>query len=104
MPEKVQTAVIVGCGVIGISWGVLFLSKGIKVIISDPAEGAEANFQKYIVYAKSFFDGQGDFKSLSKNYEFVKDVTPRLSEADFVQEVKPPDSDTIDEASLTRMP
>lgn len=88
MPEKVQTAVIVGCGVIGMSWGVLFLSKGIKVIITDPAEGAEANFQQYIQYAKSFIEGHGDFESLSRNYEFVSDVTSRLPEADFVQEVQ----------------
>jgi len=109
MPGKVRTAVIVGCGVIGMSWGVLFLSRGIKVIISDTAEGAESNFQQYILYAKAFFEGHGDFESLSRNYEFVSDVTSRLPEADFVQEVTPPDSDStepsavIKEASLTRI-
>jgi 3-hydroxyacyl-CoA dehydrogenase len=90
MPENIQTVFVVGCGVIGMSWGVLFLSKGIKVIISDPVESAEANFKRYILSAKSFFDGRGDFESLSKNYEFVSDVTPRLCEADFVQEVTLP--------------
>jgi hypothetical protein len=87
MPESVRTAVVVGCGVIGMGWGVLFLSKGLKVIISDPVEGAEDNFKRYIQNAEFLFETRGDFERLSTNYEFVSDVIPRLAEADFVQEV-----------------
>lgn len=90
MSTQVKTAIVVGCGVIGMGWGVLLLSKGIKVIISDPMEGAEANFRQYVEGAKFLFEKPGDFERLSSNYEFVNDVVPRLAEADFVQEVKPP--------------
>lgn len=89
MPDQVRTAVIVGCGVIGMGWGVLFLSRGLKVIIADPVDGVEQRFKQYIQDAKFLFDGQGDFERLSTNYEFVSDVCSRLGEADFVQEVCP---------------
>jgi len=88
MAKQVRTAVIVGCGVIGMGWGVLFLSRGIKVILSDPVEGAEAKFKQYILDAKFLFEGRGDYELLSTNYEFVADVVSRLNEADFVQEVR----------------
>ncbi|KAG9570498.1 hypothetical protein KCU71_g646, partial [Aureobasidium melanogenum] len=39
--SEVRTVVVVGCGVIGMGWATLFLAHGLKVIITDPAEGPE---------------------------------------------------------------
>lgn len=87
MSNEIRTVAVVGCGVIGMGWAALFLSRGFKVIISDPAEGAEEGLQRYLELAKPFLEEHGDFKQLVANYEFVRDIAPRLAEADFVQEV-----------------
>jgi len=86
MSQDIRTVVVVGCGVIGMSWTVLFLSRGLKVIITDPAEDAQARFEQYLSDAwPSILAGCS--KECADNYEFVQDVVPRLAEADFVQEV-----------------
>lgn len=87
MPQEIRTVAIVGCGVIGMGWAVLFLSRGLKVIISDPAEGARDALKQYLDQAKPFFEGCGNFEQLATNYEFVCDIVPRLAEVDYVQEV-----------------
>jgi 3-hydroxyacyl-CoA dehydrogenase len=87
MPQEIRTVAIVGCGVIGMGWAVLFLSRGLKVIISDPAEGAKDAFKRYLDQARPFFESRGNFEQLATNYEFVHDIVPRLAEVDFVQEV-----------------
>ncbi|GKZ38607.1 hypothetical protein AbraIFM66950_010916 [Aspergillus brasiliensis] len=89
MSQEIRTVAIVGCGVIGMGWATLFLSKGLKVIVSDPAEGAKDALERYLNQARPFFEAYGDFEQLATNYEFVSDLVPRLSEADFVQENGP---------------
>ncbi|KAH8651264.1 3-hydroxyacyl-CoA dehyrogenase [Xylariales sp. PMI_506] len=89
MPQEISTVAIVGCGVIGMGWAVLFLSRGLKVIISDPAEGAEDALKRYLEQARPFFERLGIFEELATNYEFVRDIVPKLPEADFVQENGP---------------
>lgn len=83
-----RTVAIVGCGMIGMGWATLFLSRGLKVIVSDPAEGAKDALERYLDQARPFFEGRGNFEQLATNYEFVRDIVPRLAEADFVQEVQ----------------
>ena len=87
MPHEIRTVAIVGCGVIGMGWATLFLSQGLKVIVSDPAKGAKEALERYLDQARPFFEGHGDFEQLASNYEFVSDIATRLVEADFVQEV-----------------
>ena len=87
MAQEIRTVAIVGCGVIGMGWAVLFLSMGLKVIISDPAEGAEDALKGYFEQSRSYMEGYGDYDKLISNYEFVHDIVPRLGEADFIQEV-----------------
>lgn len=43
MSQQVRTVAVVGCGVIGMSWATLFLARGLKIIVSDPLEGAEGS-------------------------------------------------------------
>lgn len=90
MTQDIRTVAIVGCGVIGMGWATLFLSRGLKVIISDPAENAENILKEYFEQSKSYLEGFGDYDELVFNYEFVNDITPRLAEADFIQEVSIP--------------
>ncbi|WXC54126.1 hypothetical protein SNK03_000131 [Fusarium graminearum] len=89
MANEVRTVAIVGCGVIGMGWAVLFMSCSLKVIISDPADGAHESLKRYLEQARSFFEERGNFDKLSSNYEFVVDILPRLPEVDFVQENGP---------------
>ena len=88
MPQHIRTVAVLGCGVIGSSWATLFLAKGLKVIISDPVEGAEEAFKRYLRDAwPALQAGRALEDSLAENYEFVDDVIPRLPDIDFVQEV-----------------
>lgn len=88
MSHQIRTVAVIGCGVIGSSWASLFLSRGLKVIISDPAEGAEQQFKQYLQYAWPSLHADGLFENASsEGYEFVDDIVPRLPEVDFIQEV-----------------
>lgn len=89
MANGINTVGVLGTGVIGASWAILFLSKGLKVILSDPAEGAKERFTKFIGDAWPALEKIGIKSGASKeNFEFVDDIFPRLSEVDFVQEVR----------------
>jgi 3-hydroxyacyl-CoA dehydrogenase len=92
MTQDICTVAVVGCGVIGMGWTALFLSKGLRVIVSDPADGAEQFLKQYLDHAKPFFEEHGVSEQLTSNYEFVRDIVPRLTEVDFVQEVIVPAS------------
>jgi predicted dinucleotide-binding enzyme len=88
MSQPVRTVAIIGCGVIGMSWATLFLANGLKVIISDPLEGAEVAFRKYVHDAWPVLNAKkGVEETLAEQYEFVVDINPRLAEVDFIQEV-----------------
>jgi 3-hydroxyacyl-CoA dehydrogenase len=88
MQEQIQTVAVIGCGVIGSSWATLFLSRGLNVIIFDPAESAQEIFKQYLKDAWPALQACGVVEdSWAMNYKFVDDVESSLLEADFVQEV-----------------
>lgn len=88
MPQQINTVAVIGCGVIGSSWASLFLSRGLNVIIFDPAEGAEETFKRYLQDAWPALQASGAVEdSWAKNYKFVDDLASSLPEADFIQEV-----------------
>ena len=96
MSQQMNTVAVVGCGVIGMSWASLFLANGLKVIISDPAAGAEDRFKAYLADAWPRIPQNGARKQESaKNYEFVVDIQSelvlKLAEVDFIQENGPED-------------
>ena len=39
--KPIRRIAVVGTGVIGASWAALFLAKGLEVVATDPAPGAE---------------------------------------------------------------
>jgi 3-hydroxyacyl-CoA dehydrogenase len=88
MPQQIRAVAVVGCGVIGMSWASLFLARGLEVIITDPAEGVEDAFRQFLHDAWPALQGDKAVEQvLAENCEFVKDITPRLPEVDFIQEV-----------------
>lgn len=88
MAQSIKKIAVVGTGVIGSSWTTLFLSKGYRVIVSDPAPNAKANLSKFIEseWSRIAKVGLSDGASPT-NYSFVEDITPHLKNVDFVQEV-----------------
>jgi len=88
--NTIKTIGVVGTGVIGASWTALFLAKGYKVIVTDPAPGAEEKLQAYL---------QKEWPTLTKiglvpgaslqNYQFVENIDEYLGEVDYIQEVLP---------------
>lgn len=88
MPQQIRTVAVIGCGVIGASWASLFLSRGLKVIISDPAEGVEEMFKRYLQDAWPALQASGTLGDIpAESYKFVDDMASSLLEVDFVQEV-----------------
>ncbi|MGE4480606.1 3-hydroxyacyl-CoA dehydrogenase NAD-binding domain-containing protein [Acidocella sp.] len=51
MSGEIQKVAVIGTGVIGASWSALFLARGLDVIATDPAPGAEARLRDYIATA-----------------------------------------------------
>jgi 3-hydroxyacyl-CoA dehydrogenase len=88
MAARIRTVGVLGAGVIGASWAALFLSKGLKVILSDPAPGSKESFEAYLETAWTTLKTLGLPPSACKtNYEMVDSVLPFLNQIDFIQEV-----------------
>jgi len=89
MTSKIRTVAVVGTGVIGAGWASLFLATGRKVLLSDPAPGANERFDRFLqdVWPALKHIGLGNEASKT-NYEFLDVINPRLIEADFIQEVR----------------
>lgn len=88
---SVKTVGVVGTGVIGSSWTALFLARGLWVLVSDPAPGAEETLSNYLntVWPTLKQLGLSDGASIS-NYTFVvSSLTEHFHELDFVQENAP---------------
>lgn len=89
MGATVRTVGIVGTGVIGASWTGLFLARGMKVIVADPAPGAEHQLQEHLQAMWPTLEKLGLAPAASiNNVQFVSaSIKDHGSELDFVQEV-----------------
>ena len=64
--KPIRRIAIVGTGVIGASWSALFLAKGLQVVATDPAPGAEARLREFVANAWPALDmGHTRHKSLT---------------------------------------
>lgn len=106
MAATIKTIGVVGTGVIGTSWTALFLSKGYKVIVTDPGPSAEEKLQAYLQKEWPTLTKIGVVPGASlQNYQFVKNIDEYLGEVDYIQEVGPypPYSSKEDNVNMCRM-
>lgn len=95
--NSVKTVGIIGTGVIGASWTALFLSRGLKVIATDPIAGAEDRLKTYIKSAwpaiqelrPSGSPGSPSIDESLQNLSFVDNIYDHLDEIDLIQENTP---------------
>ena len=88
MSVQVRTVAVVGSGVIGASWAYLFLSRGLRVVMSDPASGGEEAFRTFVTKVHAESNGSADdLQRIWHRFQFAEDITPHLQDVDFVQEV-----------------
>ncbi|KAB8217080.1 hypothetical protein BDV33DRAFT_193853 [Aspergillus novoparasiticus] len=86
--KDIKTVAIIGTGVIGASWAALFLARGLKVFVTDPAPNAEKNLDTYLhaQWPTLTQIGLSEGASLT-NYTFVDSLDNHFDEIDFIQEV-----------------
>ena len=93
--KDIKTVAIIGTGVIGASWTALFLARGLKVLVTDPAPNAEKNLETYLNAQWPTLTQIGLSEGASlKNYAFVDSLDNHFEEIDFIQEVPFPFSNT----------
>lgn len=87
--SMIKTVGIVGTGVIGASWTGLFLARGLRVVVSDPASDSEQKLDKYLnkIWPDLKKIGLAQGASLD-NCQFVgASLKDHYSKVDFIQEV-----------------
>jgi 3-hydroxyacyl-CoA dehydrogenase len=90
MTKAINRIAIVGTGVIGASWAALYLAKGLNVVASDPAPGAEGRLREFVARAWPALERLGLSPDASQaNLSFSADLAEALAGADFVQENGP---------------
>jgi 3-hydroxyacyl-CoA dehydrogenase len=90
MTKAINRVAIVGTGVIGASWAALYLAKGLNVVASDPAPGAEGRLREFVARAWPALERLGLSPDASQaNLSFSADLAEALAGADFVQENGP---------------
>ena len=88
--KPIRRVAIVGTGVIGASWSALYLAKGLQVVATDPAPGAENRLRAFVAKAWTALERLGLSPGASQaNLSFTADLAEALTGADFVQENGP---------------
>src|SRR5690242_698095 len=88
--KPIRRVAIVGTGVIGASWSALYLAKGLHVVATDPAPGAEDRLRAFVANAWPALERLGLSPGASPaNLSFTADLAEALKGADFVQENGP---------------
>jgi 3-hydroxyacyl-CoA dehydrogenase len=83
----VQRVAVVGTGVIGASWAALFLARGLDVVATDPAPGAEERLRADVAAHWAVLDPVEG--ASPERLVFTADPAEAVTEADFVQENGP---------------
>jgi 3-hydroxyacyl-CoA dehydrogenase len=90
MTTQITRVAVVGTGVIGASWTALFLPKGLKVVATDVAPGAEGRLKQYVDEAWPALESLGLAPGASRsNLKFVADLSQAVAGAELVQENGP---------------
>jgi carnitine 3-dehydrogenase len=87
---SVQRVAIVGTGTIGAGWATHYLARGLDVVATDPAAGAEKALRGYIDAAWNTATTLGSGPGASPDrLRFTTDPREAVADADFVQENAP---------------
>jgi 3-hydroxyacyl-CoA dehydrogenase len=90
MTTQIKRVAVIGTGVIGASWTALFLAKGLNVVATDVAPGAEGRLRQYVDDAWPALEGLGLASGASRsNLRFVADLAQAVKGAELVQENGP---------------
>jgi len=88
--DAVKTVSCIGCGLIGGGWVIHFLSRGLEVVVWDPAEDARKNLDKLLQQAMPVvFGSELALAECRKRLRFVDTLAEALAEAEYVQESAP---------------
>ena len=88
--KSIRRIAIVGTGVIGASWAALFLARGLEVVATDPAPGAEEKLREFVTKAWPSLERLGlSPRASQSNLSFNRDLAEALKGVDFVQENGP---------------
>src|SRR5712675_2228524 len=88
--KPIQRVAIIGTGVIGASWAALFLAKGLEVVATDVAPGAEAALRRFVDQAWPALTRLGLEPGASRSkLSFVSDLPTAVKGVDLVQENGP---------------
>jgi carnitine 3-dehydrogenase len=86
----VRRVAVIGAGTIGASWAAYFLSRGLEVTASDPAQGAEDFLRRTVETAWPALERLGLSSAASiDRLEFRRDPVEAVQGAEFVQESGP---------------
>jgi 3-hydroxyacyl-CoA dehydrogenase len=86
----VTRVAVVGTGAIGASWAALFLSRGLDVVATDPAPGAEDRLRESVATHWTILAEVGLASDASPDrLTFTPDAGEAVTDADFVQENGP---------------
>jgi carnitine 3-dehydrogenase len=103
MSEPINTVAVVGTGVIGASWAAHFLAHGLRVVATDPAEGAEERLRAVVDTHWRWLHEQG--RVCERSYaglHFDADLERAVGDAQFVQENGPEQLD-VKQALFARL-
>lgn len=89
-PAPVRRVACIGAGTIGASWAACFLSRGLEVVVSDPAPGAPDLLRRQIDHAWPALQRLGATPGADPTaWRFEPDPVRAVAGADFVQESAP---------------
>jgi 3-hydroxyacyl-CoA dehydrogenase len=93
--QPINRVAVVGTGVIGSSWAACFLARGLDVIASDPAPGAEERLHAALALRWPALERIGLAAGASmERLAFAASPEDAVAAADFVQESGPERADT----------
>jgi 3-hydroxyacyl-CoA dehydrogenase len=88
--KPIRRVAIIGTGVIGASWTALFLAKGLDVVATDVAPGAEAALKRFVSKAWPALQRLGLASGASQNrLTFTAALADAVKDVDLVQENGP---------------
>jgi carnitine 3-dehydrogenase len=100
---RVHTVAVVGTGVIGASWATHFLAHGLRVVATDPAEGAEERLRARVDTTWHWLHQQGRVRERSyAGLHFDADLERAVGDAQFVPENGPEQLD-VKQALFARL-